>query len=210
MPGPDLPTLTLNQIFLTIRMAVAAGRDADVAVIWPELAASRRTAFAWRKIARGLEHPAGAPFAVRSAVAIGGTRLVAAVRCRRPPFRPTAVLGSLQSEGGIWMGLTSDRELHELLLIEEADAWFEYADATKIRDRDALRRDRAVGLGAPAAAAADRAHAARAARAGHRGGLTAQRVRSGRLLPLRKAMPLLSVSNRCARPLEARLRVPTI
>jgi hypothetical protein len=29
------------------------------------------------------------------------------------------------------MALTSDREAHELLLIEEADAWFEYADATK-------------------------------------------------------------------------------
>ena len=29
------------------------------------------------------------------------------------------------------MGLTSDSELHELLLIEEADAWFEYADATR-------------------------------------------------------------------------------
>jgi hypothetical protein len=27
--------------------------------------------------------------------------------------------------------LTSSREIHELLLIEEADAWFEYADATK-------------------------------------------------------------------------------
>jgi hypothetical protein len=29
------------------------------------------------------------------------------------------------------MALTSNREIHELLLIEEADAWFEYADATK-------------------------------------------------------------------------------
>ena len=29
------------------------------------------------------------------------------------------------------MALTSDTEIHELLLIEEADAWFEYADATK-------------------------------------------------------------------------------
>ena len=29
------------------------------------------------------------------------------------------------------MGSTSGREAHELLLIEEADAWFEYADATK-------------------------------------------------------------------------------
>ena len=29
------------------------------------------------------------------------------------------------------MGWMSSREAHELLLIEEADAWFEYADATK-------------------------------------------------------------------------------
>jgi len=29
------------------------------------------------------------------------------------------------------MALPSNREAHELLLIEEADAWFEYADATK-------------------------------------------------------------------------------
>ena len=35
------------------------------------------------------------------------------------------------------MALASDREVHELLLIEEADAWFEYADATK--DQTATR-----------------------------------------------------------------------
>jgi hypothetical protein len=29
------------------------------------------------------------------------------------------------------MSPSSDREAHELLQIEEADAWFEYADATK-------------------------------------------------------------------------------
>ena len=29
------------------------------------------------------------------------------------------------------MAGTAKREAHELLLIEEADAWFEYADATK-------------------------------------------------------------------------------
>ena len=29
------------------------------------------------------------------------------------------------------MTVTGNREAHELLLIEEADAWFEYADATK-------------------------------------------------------------------------------
>jgi hypothetical protein len=29
------------------------------------------------------------------------------------------------------MDLTSDREAHELLLIEEADAWFEYLETTR-------------------------------------------------------------------------------
>ncbi len=29
------------------------------------------------------------------------------------------------------MGLISNQEAHEVLMIEEADAWFEYADATK-------------------------------------------------------------------------------
>ena len=29
------------------------------------------------------------------------------------------------------MGLRANREAHELLWIEEADAWFEYADATQ-------------------------------------------------------------------------------
>ncbi len=88
VPGPDLPAMTLNQIFLTIRMAVAAGRDADVAVIWPELAAVAATAFAWRKIARGLELLPVPRFAVRSAVAIGGTRLVAEALRHRLSVRP--------------------------------------------------------------------------------------------------------------------------
>jgi hypothetical protein len=29
------------------------------------------------------------------------------------------------------MGLTGNQEAHELLLIEEADAWFEYQEATR-------------------------------------------------------------------------------
>ena len=61
-------------------------------------------------------------------------------------------------------------------MIEEADAWFEYADATKAAGGVAVRRDRAVGLGAPAAAPADRAGPAGAARAGGRSGLTAPRM----------------------------------
>ena len=35
------------------------------------------------------------------------------------------------------MALASDRETYELLLIEEADAWFEYLDAT--RGQSAMR-----------------------------------------------------------------------
>jgi hypothetical protein len=30
------------------------------------------------------------------------------------------------------MAMRDERELHELLWIEEADAWFEYADATRV------------------------------------------------------------------------------
>ena len=78
------------------------------------------------------------------------------------------------------MGLTSNREAHELLLIEEADAWFEYARGDRGQTGVALRRDRAVGLGAPAAAAPrDPRPPAREARAGGRSGLTARCVPSG-------------------------------
>lgn len=41
--------------------------------------------------------------------------------------RPVRVLGFW----GPMPPLTGNREAYELLLIEEADAWFEYADATK-------------------------------------------------------------------------------
>jgi hypothetical protein len=88
VPGPDLPALTLNQIFLTIRMAVAAGRDADIAVIWPELAAVAATGFAWRKIARGLELLPVPRSVVRGGVALGGTWLVAEALRHRLSVRP--------------------------------------------------------------------------------------------------------------------------
>ena len=47
---------------------------------------------------------------------------------RRPDgqVRPVQVLVSETP-----MAPTGNRQAHELLLIEEADAWFEYADATK-------------------------------------------------------------------------------
>ena len=52
----------------------------------------------------------------------------------------------------------------ELLQLEEADAWFEYLESTRGQIGDALRRARAVGLGAPLAAPARRARAACSAR----------------------------------------------
>ena len=46
------------------------------------------------------------------------------------------------------MGLTGHQEAMELLLIEEADAWFEYLEATRAPVDPPLRRGRALGLGA--------------------------------------------------------------
>jgi hypothetical protein len=83
LPGPDLPALTLNQVFLTIRMAVAGGRDAQVSALWPELVAVAASGFAFRKVARGLELLPVPRFAVRGAVALGGTWVVAAALRRR-------------------------------------------------------------------------------------------------------------------------------
>ena len=52
--------------------------------------------------------------------------------------------------------MASKRDAYELLLIEEADAWFEYLEATRGQTRDPLQGARAVGVGpAPPAAAGD-------------------------------------------------------
>jgi hypothetical protein len=83
LPGPDLPALTLNQVFLTIRIAVAAGRDPQVAALLPELAAVTATAFGLREAARRLEILPVPKFAIRGAVALGGTWVVAELLRRR-------------------------------------------------------------------------------------------------------------------------------
>jgi hypothetical protein len=52
--------------------------------------------------------------------------------------RPEEVLRfGHHSDPGRWTLVTGQREAHELLLIEEADAWFEYLEAT--RSQSALR-----------------------------------------------------------------------
>ena len=50
--------------------------------------------------------------------------------------------------------MVAKREAEELLMIEEADAWFEYLEATRSQSETPLPRDRAVGLGPPLAAPA--------------------------------------------------------
>ena len=70
------------------------------------------------------------------------------------------------------MGLTSNRELNELLLIEEADAWFEYADATKNQAGSRYAEIEPWAWARLQQRLADPAFAARAARSGGRGGLT--------------------------------------
>ncbi len=69
------------------------------------------------------------------------------------------------------MSLTGNQEAYELLLIEEADAWFEYLESTRGQSETRYARGRAVGVGAPGAAAARDRGAPREARAGVRGGV---------------------------------------
>jgi hypothetical protein len=64
-------------------MAVAAGRDPQVASLWPELAGVAVTGFAFRRLARELERLPVPRFAVRGVVALGGTRAVAEILRKR-------------------------------------------------------------------------------------------------------------------------------
>ena len=62
-----------------------------------------------------------------------------------------------------------DTELaEELLQIEEADAWFEYLEATRGQSESRYARGRAVGVGAPQPAPAGRSRPPGAASPGRR------------------------------------------
>jgi hypothetical protein len=73
LPGFDLRALTLNQLYMTIRMTAATGRNAELAALWPELAAVVASGFAWRTVARRLELLPVPRAAVRGVVAFAGT-----------------------------------------------------------------------------------------------------------------------------------------
>ena len=92
--------------------------------------------------------------------------------------------------------MVNKREAEELLMIEEADAWFEYLEATRSQSETALPRGRAVGLGAAQPAAASDPHAPREAAPGR--GLGGRRPPGRCYAPERGIMPSSSITTHAA------------
>jgi uncharacterized protein (DUF697 family) len=83
IPGADLPVLTLNQLRLVLRLSQAYGVD-DVRERLPELAATVGAGFGLRTLARELlDLVPVAGWALKGAVAYGGTRALGEAVCRR-------------------------------------------------------------------------------------------------------------------------------
>jgi uncharacterized protein (DUF697 family) len=75
IPGADLPVLALNELRLVLRLAQAHGAAGDVRDRLPEVAATLCAGFGLRALAREiLDLVPGAGWAVKGAVAYGGTR----------------------------------------------------------------------------------------------------------------------------------------
>jgi len=83
IPGVDLPVLTLNQLRLVLRLAQAYGVD-DVRERLPELVATVGAGFGLRAVARELlDLVPVAGWALKGAVAYGGTRALGKAACQR-------------------------------------------------------------------------------------------------------------------------------
>ncbi|HJQ74347.1 MAG TPA: hypothetical protein VJ814_05645 [Gaiellaceae bacterium] len=83
IPGADLPVLALNELRLVLRLAQVYGVD-DVRERLPELAATLGAGFGLRALARELlDLVPGAGWALKGAVAYGGTRALGEAACRR-------------------------------------------------------------------------------------------------------------------------------
>ena len=75
VPGADLPVLALNELRLVLRLAEAHGAAGDIGDRLPELAATLCAGFGLRALARELlDLIPGAGWAVKGAIAYGGTR----------------------------------------------------------------------------------------------------------------------------------------
>ena len=184
IPGVDMPVLTLNQARLVLRIALAYGAGRRPA-------ARRRAA---RSRRRRLRVPRGRPRAARpdpgrrlggqgrdrlrrhEGDRRGGRALLrsASVARRRRSVRSWSYALPNSTEV-TRMALTGHQEAMELLLIEEADAWFEYLEATRGAVRAPLRRARAVGVGPPLTAPARDPRPPRQAAACRRSRVSARR-----------------------------------
>ena len=100
VPGVDMPVLTLNQIRLVARIAVAYGQELDRSRA-PEVLGVVGAGFGFRAVAReALDLIPIVGWAVKGAVAMGGTRAIgeAARAYYAAPGRPVRVLSSPQHE----------------------------------------------------------------------------------------------------------------
>ena len=96
IPGADLPVLALNEFRLVLRLAEAHGAAGEVGDRLPELAATLCAGFGLRALARELlDLIPGAGWAVKGAIAYGGTRALGEAARMRFALAPT------QQPGGV-------------------------------------------------------------------------------------------------------------
>jgi uncharacterized protein (DUF697 family) len=96
IPGADLPVLALNEFRLVLRLAQAHGAAGEVRDRLPELAATLCAGFGLRALARELLDLApGAGWALKGAIAYGGTRALGEAARMRFSLGPT------QQPGGV-------------------------------------------------------------------------------------------------------------
>jgi uncharacterized protein (DUF697 family) len=99
VPGTDLPVLTLNQLRLVLRIAAAHGEEVDGERV-PEVLATLGSGFVFRAVARqalGLMPVAG--WAVKGAVAYGGTRALGETAVRWFGERAAATTSAHEPSG---------------------------------------------------------------------------------------------------------------
>ena len=90
IPGADLPVLALNEFRLVLRLAQARGAAGEVRDRLPELAATLCAGFGLRALARELlDLVPGAGWAVKGAIAYGGTRALGEAARMRFALAPT-------------------------------------------------------------------------------------------------------------------------
>ena len=96
VPGVDMPILTMNEVRLVLRIALANGRELDPS-LWPELLAVVGAGFGLRRVAAELlDLLPVAGWMVKGGVAFSGTRAIGeAARQRfRTPSRASVRLRS--------------------------------------------------------------------------------------------------------------------